>query len=208
MIGEIIGIIKRIYESYIIVFVGDGLGYKINLPRKIIAALNIDDKINLLIETRFKVDIIVLFGFETEFSRSIFEILSNISGVGDKLALNLSSLFSANDWLGFINGGSSVKLPIKIDGLGTKTWEKIMFALKGNKKFYNLCLVSLSPSNNSDKCQDETIQKATIINDAIDALNSLGIGGLKAREMVSKIYEEDKSITLENLIKKMLLKSL
>ena len=35
MIGEIIGIIKRIYESYIIVFVGDGLGYKINLPPKI-----------------------------------------------------------------------------------------------------------------------------------------------------------------------------
>ncbi len=199
MIGEICGKITRISGDYIVVHV-NGIGYLVFLAAKIIQDLNIGDEIYLIIETRFKVEKICLFGFINEFQYKCFNYLSNITGVSDKIATNLAGTFAPNDFLSFLKDS---KNKVKINGVGAKTWEKIMFALKDNKDFYNDCLKYSSDESEAEK--ESSSSEYKMIHDGVQALVSMGINKNLAKTLIDKAVHtlgvNNMDVDLQNLIK-------
>jgi Holliday junction DNA helicase RuvA len=209
MIGEIHGKISKIYDEYIIINV-NGVGYVVFLSTKSIENLTIGDEISILIETRFKVDKICLFGFINEFQHKCFHYISSISGISDKIATEISGIFSASDFL-FLLNDKDKKNKIKINGVGPKTWEKILFSLERNKNFYNECLQYQSNNcNQNDLNQNEKFDfnNHELYNDVIQALISMGINKNLAKSLLEKSFEALKEnsldINLQNLIKESL----
>ncbi len=205
MIGEICGKISKIYNDNIIINV-NGIGYIIFLSSKIIEQMAIGDEISILVETRFKVDKICLFGFINEFQHQCFQHISNISGVSDKIATEISGIFSPSDFLSIIDGKSK-KNTIKINGVGPKTWEKISFSLERNKNFYNDCVQYQSNSDNySDK--NVNFDNHELYHDGIQGLISIGINKNLAKSLIKKSLNDMRNnsleIDLQSLIKESL----
>ena len=85
----------------------------------------------------------IFFGFQNEFQRIFFNHLCIISGISDKIALNICSIFSPKDLLDYCLKNKT-KLDFKIDGVGPKTWEKILFYLSRNKNLQQICFEFIS----------------------------------------------------------------
>lgn len=196
MIGELIGKISNITENYLILNVNN-VGYVVYISTNILNKLEIGMEIKMLIETKFKVDKIVLFGFLNEFQKMIFNYVGNVNGISDKIAQSVATSFLANDFLAFYN--DSLKLTIKIDGCGAKSWEKILFSIKGDKNFYNKCLPFV---NNSDTTINNN--QFVMINDAASALILMGIARQKSFDLINNIIKNAPEIKIEELIKKAL----
>lgn len=208
MIGQISGKIKKIYDDYIIIDV-NGVGYLIFLSTKIIEQLTIDDEISVLVETRFKVDKICLFGFLNEFQHKCFTHISNISGISDKIATEISGTFSSSDFLSLINDKDK-KNKIKINGVGPKTWEKILFSLERNKNFYNECLYFQSNNKEQNLSDNKNLIffNQELYDDGIQGLISIGINKNLAKSLIEKSLNDMKEnaieLNLQNLIKESL----
>ena len=206
MIGEIYGKISKIYDDYIIINV-HGIGYIVFLSTKIIERLTIGDEMPILIETRFKVDKICLFGFTNDFQHKCFTYISNISGVSDKIATEISGIFSASDFITMINDKNK-KNKIKINGVGPKTWEKILFSLERNKNFLNECLANQSNCQIDPGSQKFNFENQELYSDGIQGLVSIGINKNLAKSLIEKSLKDMKEnsieIDLQNLIKESL----
>lgn len=206
MFGAIKGIVRKIYDEHIIVEVS-GIGYIIFLAKKLIQNLKIDEQINVLIETRFKVDKICLFGFLSEFQQKCFNYISSISGVSDKIATEIAGTLTANEFLHFIKNDNKNNT-IKINGVGTKTWEKILFSLGKNKNFYNDCLKFSENDSDSHNNQNLDFINHELYDDGLKGLIAMGINKNLAKNLIQnslKSMEENSiEIDLQNLIKESL----
>ncbi len=212
MFGFLCGKIKIIREDHIILDSSGCFGFIIFLPKNLIKNLVCGESYEFLIETRIKnSEQIFLFGFENEFQRIFFNHLCSISGISDKLALNLCSVFPPKDLLDYCIQNKT-KLDIKIDGLGPKTWEKILFYLGRNKNLHQICLEFISLNKkisinlyNERISSDNSESFSNIISEAKMALISLGIPSSFAQNLVEKVIENHngnlKSLKLEDLIK-------
>ena len=81
------------------------------------------------IHTHVREDVIQLFGFSTRLERTVFERLTQISGIGPRLALTILSGSSVEDLIGSIQKGDLARLT-SIPGVGKKTAERIVLELK------------------------------------------------------------------------------
>ena len=127
-----------------------------------------------------KEDAAELYGFLGRGELGLFETLNEISGIGPKTAMMLSSLGSLEKLKEIMENG---KLPPEIKGIGQKKMQKILLELTGKIKELK------TPKNN--EAADETL----------DALISLGFSSQRAQEALSKITEE---LSREERIKKAL----
>lgn len=217
MFGFLAGKIKIIRSDHIILenkSENFGFGFVIFLAKNLITNFSIGEFSEFLIETKIKnSEQIILFGFQNEFQRIFFNHLCSISGVSDKLAINICSFFSPKELLDYCVQNKT-KLDFKIDGMGQKTWEKILFYLSRNKNLQQICLefISLNFSEDAQKQNESSenaknlnIEKLKTLNEAKMALVSLGIASGTAQKLVENAVQQNKNLTkLEDLIKEAL----
>jgi Holliday junction DNA helicase RuvA len=86
-------------------------------------------EVALDIHTHVREDVIQLFGFSTGLERTVFERLTQISGIGPRLALIILSGSSVEDLIGSIQKSDLARLT-SIPGVGKKTAERIVLELK------------------------------------------------------------------------------
>lgn len=115
--------------SYVVLEVG-GVGYKVFIPSSVFDELDGVGR-SLFLHTYLLVreDALTLYGFSTEEQRALFEMLLTVQGVGPRLALAVLSYLS----LDVLRRAVAQEQPEVIDrvpGVGRKTAEKIVFALK------------------------------------------------------------------------------
>ena len=198
MFSELIGLVKRKQKDSITLIVNN-IGYLVNLSENVLEKIALGENLSFTIETKFKVDKIVLFGFVNEYQQFLFNKIGNISGVSDKIALNLSGFFAPQEIIHIINSENKEN-PFKINGLGAKTWEKIIFNLERDKNFIKECA-----SYNQDTDYKTSVNTAiqNYKHEATSALIHIGIGKNLASELIEKAIK-DKNIgvaTTENLVK-------
>lgn len=128
MYSQIRGEIVKISSNFLVLEC-QGFGMKIFTNPQTLAELRIG--IQTLIYTSLVVreDSLTLYGFLAESERDLFELVQNAQGVGPKVALAITSVFSAPDFVSVIRA-EQVSALTKVPGIGAKGAKKIILELK------------------------------------------------------------------------------
>ncbi len=165
MIHYLSGKIRLKDDKMVVLEVG-GVGYKIFCSPGTLGKITEGQDIKLFTYLHLKEDAAELYGFLTQKDLELFEVLNEISGVGPKTAMMLSSLGSLAKLKEVIEKG---ELPKEIKGIGRKKSQKILLELTGKI--------------NEIKVANKTAEP----DDALAGLVSLGFPRQKAKEVLSQI---------------------
>ena len=89
MIAHISGTLAQKVPGEIVVDV-NGIGYQVFIPLNVFYGLpDIGARISLQIHTHVREDALQLFGFQDAAEKQIFLLLTAVSGIGPRLALNI-----------------------------------------------------------------------------------------------------------------------
>lgn len=154
----------------IIIDVG-GVGYLVNVPLKIYSFLrNLNEDVFLYIYTHVREDAIQLYGFSSEDEKRIFSTLINISGIGPRIAMNILSTISSDDFHNAICN-EDVSFLCSVPGLGKKTAQRLILELREK-------LPAIAQKD-----------KEPVFDDTLSALINLGYKKNTAQEALQKAYQ-------------------
>lgn len=129
MIGSLRGKLVSRRPDNVIVEAG-GVGYQVNVPSSILSNLPAEGSaVFLNIYTHVREDALQLYGFATEDEKRIFTTLLGITGIGPKMALNILSGISHDDFMHALEK-EDVVLLCRIPGLGKKTAHRLILELR------------------------------------------------------------------------------
>lgn len=170
-----------------------GVGYAVNIPLSSYQRIgSVGSEVSLLTFLHVREDILQLYGFTTEQERELFQMLISISGIGPKMAQSILSGISVCDFKNAIST-NNVDVLITISGIGRKTAQRLIVELK--EKFGETVedMSTIVPSTDAD---------ATLVEEAILALVSLGYKRAKAKIAVQRVYESESGpLPVEEVIK-------
>lgn len=130
MIASVQGQILQQGDDYLVVLVGGSIGLHINVPRTVFDQVDgPGHNIQLATHLDVREDALTLYGFSNEEERQVFTTLTNISGVGPKLALAILSTLSTSQLRHSI-AHEEAEMLTRVPGIGKKKAEKIVFELK------------------------------------------------------------------------------
>lgn len=181
MISYLEGKIILKKESFLILNV-QGAGYKVFLSEKSLNKIGKNDESArfftylYLRETRIE-----LYGFLLPEDLELFETLIEISGIGPKAALAITSIGSKEEFEKAVEKGNE-EFFAGLKGIGRKKIQKIILELTGKFK--------------------EMEKKSAIQDEALEALLNLGFPSQKAQEAIRQVSKDVKDI--EERIKKAL----
>lgn len=168
MISRLAGTVIYKDDKSIVVDIA-GVGYKIFATGKTLGGAHEGKKIELWTHHSVREDSETLYGFPEKADLDLFELLvSVVSGVGPKSALNILNVSSAQALRRAVSTGDTAHLT-RVSGIGKKLADKIILELKGK----------LEGENGGLMPKDEA--------DALEALKSLGFTHAQAREALEKI---------------------
>lgn len=160
-----------------------GVGYEILIPLSTYDRLpKTGAEAKLLTFHCVREDDEVLFGFATPAEKELFTKLTEVSGVGPKVALSVLSGGSVGELALAIASGNAKRLA-SIKGLGKKTAEKICLELRDKVNAIE-ALSATQRSGGKDAA-------APILRDAILALSALGFNEETANKMVSDVIAKN-----------------
>lgn len=188
MFSYIKGSLESVNSAFAVVENG-GIGYKINMPFRESSALTLKSDVKLYIYTNIREDAFDLYGFVSEESLNIFELLISVSGVGPKAATAILDTFSPAEIVSAVSSGDSKSIT-KASGVGAKTAQRIVLELADKLKGFSSDALPAydAPANVPGSMADE----------AVGALISLGYSENSARAAVLSVKNAS---SVEELIK-------
>ena len=193
MIAYIKGLLVEKFFDRVVVE-ASGVGYEIFIPISTFDKLPHEgDEVKLLAWHCVREDDEILFGFATTAEREMFLKLTQVSGVGPKIALAILSGSSIGELSLAIASGNAKRISA-IKGVGKKTAEKICVELKDKVN----AIEALASTSRSSKDDD----KAPMLRDAILALSAVGFNEETANKMVTQVIQSNPSVAdVESVIK-------
>jgi Holliday junction DNA helicase RuvA len=190
MIEYIRGSIIELTPTFIIIENG-GTGYFINISLSTFTRLEGKKEYKILVHEVIREDIHQLFGFADRTERDIFRHLISVNGVGPGTARMMLSSLNPDEIEKAILG-SDVAVLKGIKGIGIKTAQRIIVDLKDK-------LGKQSGTGEIFAFTDNTKKE-----EALSALVMLGFGKSAVTKVLDKIVRDDKTLTVEDLIKRAL----
>lgn len=174
----------------------NGIGYGINIPLSSYQQVgSLGSEVHLLTHLHVREDILQLYGFTTEEERELFQMLVAISGIGPKMALSILSGISVEDFQRAIVS-NNVDVLVSISGIGRKTAQRLIVELKEKFGDVGEDLSAVTPTQQAE---------ATLVEEAVLALVSLGYKRVKAKAAVQKVLETgSEPLAVEEVIKRAL----
>lgn len=193
MIAQISGKLAQKQPGEVVIDVG-GVGYLVFIPLNVFYRLpDIGTPMSLQIHTHVREDALQLFGFHDAAEKQVFLLLTGVSGIGPKLALNILSGIAAEDLARALKNGDQVRL-VAIPGVGRKLAERMIVELKD--KFATLAPASIDstvkPAASSQKMQD-----------AVSALINLGYKKPEIEITVREVLK-NAELSLEDVLRETL----
>lgn len=153
----------------------NGVGYRVGLSLLSLARLpETGQPITLRIRTVVREDALDLYGFLSRAEEDLFLLLTSVSHVGPKLAINVLSGLEVDELTAAIAKGDVARLT-KIHGVGKKTAERLVLELKEKAR---LLASDLGPT--PGKVRPAKTTSAT--SDLISALVNLGYKEAQAEQ--------------------------
>ena len=170
-------------KSHYVVIDVNGIGYLIDVMKKDYDKIDVNqDETNLYTVLLHREDSMSLCGFLEKEVRNLFNILTQVSGVGPKMALNILNQFELKTLINCVVQEKEKELT-QAKGVGSKLAQKIILELKD--KFIN---VELEPEEN-DNDDDMFVE----VQNMLLSLQYTNEEINKAKEIVNKMNSNIKS---------------
>ncbi|ETW99172.1 MAG: hypothetical protein ETSY1_15995 [Candidatus Entotheonella factor] len=172
-----------------------GVGYVVTIPLSTYYTLpQVQEPVMLLTTLHVREDAMRLYGFATEDERILFDLLTSVSSIGPRLALNMLSSIPAPELHQTIAQSDVTRLQT-IPGIGRKTAERVVLELK--EKVGQVTLVAaVLGSGPADDGVDH------LVGDVVSALLNLGYKRPEAEKAVKTARTAaNGTLTLEVLLK-------
>jgi Holliday junction DNA helicase RuvA len=168
-----------------------GVGYLVLASGKTLAALPpVGGEVVLLTELQVREDSMTLFAFGSAAEREAFRQLTNVQGVGGRLALAILSILDPADLARAVSAGDKAMIA-RASGVGPKLAQRIALELQGKLGL---------PATLGVSATGKPAGRAT--NDALSALANLGFKPLEASNAVAAAAEElGPDATLDALVR-------
>lgn len=192
MIAHISGTLAQKVPGEIVVDV-NGIGYQVFIPLNVFYRLpEIGARVALQIHTHVREDALQLFGFQDAAEKQIFLLLTAVSGIGPRLALNILSGIASEDLARALKESDQVRL-VAIPGVGKKLAERMIVELKDK-------LMTFSSDSAASK---SSYGDSQLMQDAVSALVNLGYRKTEAEDNVRTVLKRGQS-SLEEVLKEAL----
>ncbi len=132
MIATLRGEVSQIEENALIVEVG-GVGLRVFVPAPLRGRLKAGEVILLYTHLIVREDALILYGFESQPDRELFNILLGVDGVGPKVALSVLSTLTL-DAVQHAVFTEEPDILSRVPGVGRKTSQKIILYLHDKLK--------------------------------------------------------------------------
>ena len=180
-----------------------GVGYDINIALPSYTSLTGKEgqMTKLFVTEIIREDTHELFGFLTVGERSLFVLLTTVSGIGANTARMIMSAYSAAEVRNIIATGNAHALS-QVKGLGPKTAQRVIVDLKDK-------VLKIDVGGDSAMSGEMgEIPSAAVDNEvkmeAVSALTMLGFPAAASGKVVDKILSNNGSATVEQVIKQAL----
>lgn len=177
-----------------------GVGFRCRISLATYSALPAEGaEVTLLTELVMRDDGADLYGFAGEAERTLFGLLTGVSGVGPRMAQGILSGLSVEEFARALAAEDLVALT-GIKGVGRKTAERLVLELK--EKLPHLTEVTGEPVPVPEEPDSETAAEEE---EAVLALRSLGYGTGEAERAVRRARDQlEGEPTVEALVKRAL----
>ena len=192
MITQLRGKLIEIYPTNAVIDC-NGVGYWVNISLNTYSTLEHEEAVTIFTHLIVREDAHLLYGFATKLEREIFQKLISVNGVGPASGMMMISTLSSKEIATAI-ATEDVKVLQSVKGIGAKTAQRIIIDLK-DKLDQNLILdINSGSSKNKSK------------NEALSALEVLGIPKKSAEKIMDKILQDSPNADVEFLVKETLKK--
>ena len=192
MITQLRGKLIEIYPTNAVIDC-NGVGYWVNISLNTYSTLEHEEAVTIFTHLIVREDAHILYGFATKLEREIFQKLISVNGVGPASGMMIISTLSSKEIATAI-ASEDAKLLQSVKGIGAKTAQRIIIDLK-DKLDQNLILdVNSTSVKNKSK------------NEALSALEVLGIPKKSAEKIMDKILQDQPDADVEFLVKETLKK--
>lgn len=191
MIYSLKGKVVKTEENFVVLETPNGISWGVICSTPTVIAVSQEtETITLLTYLQVREDALTLYGFSNQQEKELFQNLITVSGIGPKMAIQILSGISVQDFaLSVLNG--NVKTLSGVKGLGKKTAERIIVELR--EKMGEL------PNNTSlDFLSTPTTAKTSAMQEAEGVLISLGFKN--EAEKLLKTYATP-NMTAEEIIR-------
>jgi len=129
MISLVNGVVRSIGSEKVVVEVG-GVGLAVSVTSQTGSQLNIGVPVQLFTTLIVREDALTLFGFLDEESRTTFELVQTVTGIGPKVALAIMGSHSPQTLAAAI-AQEDIAAIEKVPGIGRKGAQRLILELKG-----------------------------------------------------------------------------
>jgi len=173
----------------------NGVGYHVHISLQTYSEIKDQENILLFTHLSIREDAHVLFGFNKEAEKKLFQMLISVNGVGPSTAIIMLSYMSIDELKNAIVHDDATTLQ-KIKGIGGKTAQRVIIELKDKLKKDSFDEIIPSATG---------VRHNTLRNEALSALITLGINKSAAEKSVDVVLKKSgNTITLEDLVKQAL----
>jgi Holliday junction DNA helicase RuvA len=128
MISTLSGTVKALFPDKTIIEVG-GVGISVLVNPHTSASLTLGAHAHLFTSLVVREDSLTLFGFNDEASRSLFELVQTVSGIGPKVALSILGALTPSQLAHAVNT-ENISVIEKVPGIGKKGAQRLILELK------------------------------------------------------------------------------
>lgn len=178
MIVSLTGTVTEATSFSVVLDVG-GVGYELGVSSATASALGQGGGRSVTVLTRLVVreGAIDLYGFSSREERALFDRLTQISGVGPKLALSILSTFTPQALAGVVADQNTTRMT-KVPGVGKKTATRLLVELAD--VFAKDAILSTVAAGGGEANTAGTAKDAAVDADAFEALLSMGFTSQEA----------------------------
>lgn len=190
MIAGVRGRLTAKSGDRVVVATAGGVSYELAVPLGVLERMPPEGQdVDLRTVLVVREDGWLLFGFDRDHERQVFQRLLGATGVGPRIALALLSTLGGGRVVAALRGGDLATL-CTVPGIGRKTAERIVLELKDK-------LADLTAPG-------ETPARAPAADQAVQALVNLGYGALDADRAVRAALADAGAATTAELIRRAL----
>lgn len=174
MIATLRGEITQIEDNALILEVG-GVGLRVFVPAPVRGQMKVGEAAFLYTHLVVREDALILYGFESQADRELFNMLLGVDGVGPKVALSVLSTLTLDAVQRAVFSDESEILS-RVPGVGKKTAQKIALHLHDKLKPTD-ALGKLAAMSDADS-------------EALAALTSLGYSVVEAQSAIQSLPKD------------------
>lgn len=170
-----------------------GVGYLLSCGSRTLGAMTVGEPVRVHVETHVRETAITLYGFTTEEDRAWFVRLQSVQGVGPKAALAILDILTPGQILSAASLEDKASFA-RAKGVGPKSASRIATELAGKpaptgRGFHAAFTKPSASAAQSEGERAEGLSDMMLRNDAISALQNLGIGQSDALRAVAAAYQ-------------------